>query len=433
VREKRIYDRGGALLGRWLYEQKGEGDRPPSQPPVGLAGEDPAWFDEVTTWVTDPLGHQTVHYFPSKGKLSRGLPFTPFLTDASGTRFLSREIFDGPAATAPRLRSEYVRYEADEPPKFTENPRRVSQRTVYHDDGDRFADLDLTDFDGLGHYRRSTTGGNFPSGNVRTTFTAFNVAAGTWGQPGYTVPAAGEPWILDSFSEQTVSEGGQSQTRQTCFDPATGELLRERLLAGAAPEPSDVLRRFTHQGGFVTLEEHFGGDGAALPAGDLCTLALPAPRYVTRHTPAGGIRARTEVLDPGDGRVLLTSLDLTVDSDTGLPAASRGPAGLETVFDYDVLGRVVREEPPGEAPLVTRYFPAAATGQAAIHLTRVDPQNPAAELQRAEFTLDGLGRVVDERRRRPGGGFSRRRTEYDAAGNPSRPPRPTTARGGSWR
>jgi hypothetical protein len=61
------------------------------------------------------------------------------------------------------------------------NQRLASQRTAFNDDtaASTYADEDLSDFDGLGHYRSSQTNGNFPGSNLRSSYTAFNPSTGT--------------------------------------------------------------------------------------------------------------------------------------------------------------------------------------------------------------------------------------------------------------
>lgn len=53
-------------------------------------------------------------------------------------------------------------------------------RTLYNDDGSTFAGVISSDFDGLGHYRRQETEGNFPGSNIRGQFGNYNPARGTY-------------------------------------------------------------------------------------------------------------------------------------------------------------------------------------------------------------------------------------------------------------
>src|SRR5262249_20164883 len=146
IRSKTVTDVSGAVLGTWTYEQAA---RPGSS------------IDEQRLLVTSPLGHQTYHYFDSfGGDWTEGLPFTPDLADATGTRRLSTEVYQGSAAGGALLRSTYLRF-TDDSVSAAGHPgqtaygsfdgRVESERTVFWDDGGRIADVDYSGFDGLGH------------------------------------------------------------------------------------------------------------------------------------------------------------------------------------------------------------------------------------------------------------------------------------------
>ncbi len=91
IRTKTVTDVSGAVLGTWTYAQA---------PRQGSS------VDEDRLLVTSPLGHQTYHYFDSfGGDWREGLPFTPDLADATGTRNLSEEVYQGTAASGALLRS----------------------------------------------------------------------------------------------------------------------------------------------------------------------------------------------------------------------------------------------------------------------------------------------------------------------------------------
>jgi hypothetical protein len=164
IRTKTTTDVNGAVLGTWTYEQA---TRPGSS------------IDEQRMLITSPLGQQTYHYFDSfGGNWTEGLPFSPDLTDATGTRNLSTEIYQGAVGSGALLRSTYLHF-TDDSVSAVNHPgqtaygsfdgRVESQRTVFWDDGGRYADVAYSGFDGLGHYRAASTGGNFPGNDVRTT------------------------------------------------------------------------------------------------------------------------------------------------------------------------------------------------------------------------------------------------------------------------
>ena len=109
------------------------------------------------------------------------------------------------------------------------------------------------------------------------------------------------------------------------------------------------------------------------------------------------------------------------DTTTGWVTASRDTAGLSTGYVYDGLGRVTQITPPAsgehrtfvcyEGPTATTAY-RAATAQACP----VASGNANAKTWE-HFDYDGLGRVVREKTLRPGSGVSKRFSLFDAAGN----------------
>ncbi|HSL83423.1 MAG TPA: hypothetical protein VLF66_11650, partial [Thermoanaerobaculia bacterium] len=266
---RRHRTRAGGVLGEWTYSHALE-------PSPGTVRQ-----TESRTTVTDPLDHTSVHYFSvyhddfdpatpePPGWLSQeyGLPFTRRVSDGTSPgRFLSREVFD---ASGTHLRSTYVRYELDA--NGEDNPRMASRRTVYHDDGNRRADLDLSEHDGLGHYRRSVASGNFPGAPSRTTFTRFNPNG---------APADSAPWVLGTYDLRQVTQGSQTVTQEFDFRP-DGFLRRTRSRKGATCGAEDVVvdriafpLSHATSPGFLAREDVYGGDGASLPCGTLSAIAL---------------------------------------------------------------------------------------------------------------------------------------------------------------
>ena len=144
-----------------------------------------------------------------------GLPFSKLpMADSTGTRFLSTQVFqcDAAGANCAPARATYVRYERDVDSRcdlyhrpglyrLDTNRRPVAQRTAHPDDPNDFADVNSSDFDGFGHYRTVATDGDFPGGgNQRSTFTNYN--------PGNVLP--GSAWVLETFTEQVVTQGAQA-------------------------------------------------------------------------------------------------------------------------------------------------------------------------------------------------------------------------------
>ncbi len=263
------------------------------------------------------------------------------------------------------MRSVYLRYEHDKLPSTTTNPavwyatnRRVaSEKTVFHDDGGRYAESTSSGFDGIGHYRTATTSGSFDSGNVRTAFTNFNPSRGTYldnGAAGSTHTAwpTTRAWVLGTFTDGSVTEGSTART-DYCFENAetdsmNGFLLRRRTLAGASAGSHDVVTTYTRDAaGNVTDELTYGGDTQTIgTTANLCALTLSGEAYRVHHTYAYGARATSKWYTAA-GAALAggTVLDRTVDANSGLPSSSRDVAGVQTDLTWDSSGRLTAEKP----------------------------------------------------------------------------------------
>lgn len=420
VRTKTVTDVSGALLGTWTYEQ------------AARAGSS---IDEQRMLVTSPLGHQTYHYFDSfGGNWTEGLPFTPDLVDATGTRNLSTEAYRGAAASGQLLRSTYLRFTDDsvsavnhagETAYGSFNGRVESERAVFWDDGGRTADVDYSGFDGLGHYRGAQTGGSFPGSNTRTTFVNYNAGQGVYhvdpltNDPypdnNFTMLASTAPWVLEASNFQWEAEGGNTAFTSACYDASTGFLLRRRthLANGSSPGTSDLLAVFTADAqGNVAREQYYGGDRQAVSAaaGNLCGLALPAsPVYRIDHTYQAGVLATSRYVDPASGAPLpFYALDQTTDAASGLVSASRDGAGQTTAYTYDAMDRVTSVAPPGLLKTTYAYTRAAAGVPAVADVTTSQTHE--------QILFDGLGRVWRETRLLPDV-WNVRETLYDGAGN----------------
>ncbi|NJL28955.1 MAG: hypothetical protein HC897_14235, partial [Thermoanaerobaculia bacterium] len=441
VTQRRLLNPNGGEIGRWLYEQN-------LVIPQPIGSQEPV---EMTNTITDPNNHKRVLYFsayrtgPNSVKdvnpRHYGLPITPRTNDGTPTkRFLSEEVFD---SAGNKLRSIYRRYEHDEPTNPNDlselafNPRMVTERTVYHDDGDRYREVTYSAFDGLGHYRQSTTGGNFGRANVRSAFTNFNPAQGTYqfdpvsGLPtaahSFTMLASTAPWVLDTFTETSQSEG-TTALRETCFEASTGFLLRERKLASGdgTRQNKDVLTVFTRDtAGNLSREQFYGGDTQALSVGaNLCSLALPTnDQYRIDHEYQYGVRRRSRYADAAGTALTFYTLDLDIDQNTGLPVASRDTAGLQTDYAYDGLGRLTWEMPAAGHDAWIEYVYNRATSAAALAkvriLGRVNGSQAGAGDTRHEVYYDGVGRVWRERRFQATFGWVARDTTRDGLGQPT--------------
>ena len=249
-----FHDAGGTNLGRWTYTQQLSDS--PSSPTGNCNGSNNVDPEQLsTTTVSLPSGDKTRYYFsvwpnllPASGTSDNfhgeeyGLPINKLEPDPlDSTRHLSVEYLDCAAngTDCEVVRSQYVGYDWEQPCLQTDlqcqdsNRRVASDRTVYHDDSDRYTTIDRSDFDGVGNYRTVVSGGNFPGPGARTGFTNFNpghdlILIDNIIQPGYIMLDSMEPWVLGKFPDRLTTEGGRTLKSQVCF-AENGFLLRERI------------------------------------------------------------------------------------------------------------------------------------------------------------------------------------------------------------
>ncbi|MDX1997370.1 MAG: hypothetical protein SF066_06595, partial [Thermoanaerobaculia bacterium] len=288
VGERRIFNSATVLEGTFVYSSA------LSTPPVATSTQRCSTgrlytppSEELAVTVVTPLKDQEKHYFsvfPGADfnnfptvydQRDIGLPFTRH-QPAQGGRLLSSVIYDcaDDGTNCVAKREQYVTFERDsatdcglveDPDCPNSNRRLVGERTRYLDDIEnpnttpvtyRYADVARSGFDGLGHYRTETTGGNFGQADTATTFTNWNP-----GSSSTTTPPLGSPWVLDTYIERRTTEGISTVVQQACFDPATGFLRRIRTLAGTTPQSKDLLTEWIPDvHGQATSERQYGGD-----------------------------------------------------------------------------------------------------------------------------------------------------------------------------
>ncbi|MEW6337597.1 MAG: hypothetical protein AB1625_09400, partial [Acidobacteriota bacterium] len=344
------------------------------------------------------------------------------------------------------------------------NRNLISERTVYEDGTE--AVTDYSGDTGLGRFRTVATSGTFGAANARTTFTNYTPASGTYPNS-FVVPSTSLPWLLNTYSEtastEVIGEAGKRAKSEACFEPATGFLRGTRALkdtgtGGTYPvitDPTrnefDVVVRYSHDGlGNVTEEQYFGGDTASVGTSELCGLltgvSSSSASYRIEHTYQYGSRRTSRYLDSSGAPVSFYSLDLDIDLNTGLPAASyerstgnKGEtgyqAGIKTSYVYDALGRLTDERPEATTGLAWRHYQHIRPGQCGLSTAKVEtcarpngtttacadvdttgcPGNTGL-LTRAAYTYDGQGRLVGEYTLQPAGSWNKRLTEYDALG-----------------
>ncbi len=375
--------------------------------------------------VTDPLGFETVSYFSTVGANNRwsyGLPYT-YCDPISGSfseagPFLSQELFN---AGGTKLRSIFLEFDSDgrDAGNYNEKAHRLRYRKeTFHDDGGKFREVTFSDFDGLGHFRTMTTGGSFGAADVRTSSTTYNANSGTYiiANPDdssidpatdFVLPSHNARWILETWDEQSVSEGGTTEKAEFCFSSTTGFLERRRQLAGSNRQSRDVVSLLTSSNGFVTRQRVYGGDTQNLGTGSLCSLSLSGPTYRTDHVYASGSLRKSTAVDC-TGTAILTLADYDIDSDTGLVATSRDAAGLGTSFTYDRLGRLTGQRPAELGWTQWTYtLPTTANPGLAPKLTEQQCQpfqtscSGTDLMSFREHRYDGLGRRLQETVRIP--------------------------------
>ena len=379
--------------------------------------------------VVTPLKDKTVRYFsvstnvtPSGWSiLDYGLPFTRYVTDGGSlTRYLSGRIYDCDVngANCQLKRSSFVTYDRDDSIASStveynarKNQRVLSTRTNYDDQGTLLEAVVYSSFDGLGHYRQSDLFGNFGAGDTRTTYVNYN--SGQTFPGGFTPPAAGTPWLLNTYKDSTTTEGGLSEKMEYCFNAATGFLERtRRLSSGTSRSGNDVVMRYTASSGNVVAEESFGGDGAGLDTtAAICDLTLLANQYQTNYTYLYGSLATAQAAG-----FTFKSVDRDIDAATGLTSRSRDVSQLATDYQYDTLGRTTYVKPAQDSWTATTYTPASSpSALAQIYVAR-QGNGGGGTLAESKTFFDALGRVSQEQERMPDGTWSARAITYNAMG-----------------
>jgi RHS repeat-associated protein len=425
VGKRRLKDAGGAVTGEWAYSTALTSDSNFSH------------AQELVNTMVTPLGDKTVNYFSVSTTYATtgwsifeyGLPVTHYVSDGgTPARFLSKRIYDcDPGSPDPvncqLKRSSFLTFENDGgafASTLEDNARRnqrvMSSRTN-HDDAGVYEASVLSSFDGLGHYRQADLSGNFGSGDSRTSFVNYN--------PGQTYPgaftplSAGSPWVLNTYTETTDSEGGVTQKSEFCFNGGNGFLERKRILkTGTARGATDLVERYTADAaGNLQTEEYFGGDGAALDTtSGLCVMGLPANQYRIEHTYQYGVMKTAQYGTAAGGLFTFKSIDRDIDR-TGQVWKSRDVSGLmTTVYEYDTMGRPVWVKPAQDGWTRNSYIKATS----ATSLSRVDTDRLAngggTVLAQSRVKFDAFGRAWQEDQRMADGTWSTRQTLYNAMG-----------------
>jgi hypothetical protein len=217
------------------------------------------------------------------------------------------------------------------------------------------------------------------------------------------------PWLLDTYTKKSNTEGGLTHSTYACFNAQTGFLERVRLpVNGATPQGTDVVTTFTSYKGLVDQTRYYGGDVKAqtlpLPTdAAVCTTSLSGhtPEYVIDNSFSGGVTSRSEYVDAAGNPVQIIR-DLDIDWRTGLPTASRDAAGLATTYTYDDRpARLISIKPPGQNAYATSY---EYSNQSTAALAKVvaTTGTGVTVAMRTTWEFDALGRLARQKSLAPG-------------------------------
>ncbi len=353
--------------------------------------------------VRDPLGNETEHFYKT-GNIGnsepgwnshwfKGLPFTAdsWVNSSEGYKlYLSSISWDGevdPRNPQNKLRSEYVRYEVNDPtlpssqggfPNPDQEKRRVASATVYHDDPtgeNSFYRLESlnSEFDGFGNYRRNERWDSVSPSAVLSTITDYNRHLEEQD------PKLINYWILNTFGHVQREYAGQISKTEYCFDTTNGFLLHSRVLNrfGTSHSINDLItvNRMGFSGGNATgniaERELHGADLTPLSSmtigQPICSDAMKAllnvsqPGHIEHYTYTNGVMTTTDVISPVTSEVILRIADNSIDANTGLISASQDPSGVQTSFIYDAQHRLISSSTPQLPTTVNTYCTITST------------------------------------------------------------------------
>ncbi len=440
VATRQMIDSSGTVLGTWNYKQTF----------YPKSGGDEA---ETATWIQQPApsgtgqGDCTKHYFFQDDTKSweQGLPYTKREDQVDG-KYLSSELWSGSntsngQCSGTKLRSTYLNFRKDVLPSSAEddqslwtatNRRVADSRVIYHDDGDRYIDVDSSDDDGLGHWRTVTTSHNFHEDDTIVASHTQTVRYNAYGTYSYwnanwDPPMPEDRWLLGTYewiNNKNLDATGETVTRRYFdFDPDTGFLNCVRQTrTGNAMGASDVVTVFVEDEdtGDVLEVKTYGGDLQSLGTGSVCdTPDLPSdPEAWVKHTYENGARKTSRPFKPNgtqDGSPSsYKTYDVELDASTGLVTKSTNPNGFETDFEYDSMGRPTKTILPSDA-YVDYVYTAPSGGNPAEVLTKKMWAGGGGALDENSTQFDDFGRPWKQRHL-DAGGWSEAETLYNARG-----------------
>ncbi len=216
------------------------------------------------------------------------------------------------------------------------------------------------------------------------------------------------PWLYRTVQD----EGGERIQEDATFDGCDGMTSLTRLAQVAPYVDADVPSRLTGQASDPTV--HFEYDGSDnlirqwTSGPETYPDNTPATLGETTYASANGVVTRATVRDRRANVGLWNAVERTV-APNGLVETTLDPNGLQTAMSYDEFNRPTTVDPPGTVEAAT------AIAYPDLRTVTTSVGSGTAELLEQRIT-DGLGRVVEERRRQPGGSMEKRVRRYDGFG-----------------
>ena len=455
----------GSVEGVWNYDS----DLFPPRNELGLYGANCSRANYRRVQVDAPANSEgkhtrTVYYhsvrqgprYPSTSTsidqwqvTDNGLPFSKDFKTGSSTstrRFLSQQIFhcNGNSCGGAK-RSVYVRYASELPWRpcairfgesarcYQVNPMKVAERTIYHDDGGRYVDVESSQYNGAGKFRRVVTKDNFAGTKTRTETTIYTATGGTnlgingttgyisVGSPSSYQPSLSQRWILHPFNKRTTTEGGRTYVTEFQFNGQGSLTCSRKWKTSGGRNAKDLVVKLGIGNtagvdrGLPTSETVAGGETANL-SGSLCATngsASAGSRFIFSHNYQHFQLAGSRISG------FPYSYRATVDRNTGLPKVTFNPADQRTTHSFDKLGRLTSSVPEsslGEAKTVYVYRNPAGSDPS-MDIRR---ENGSALMTLDTQVYDGFGRPTRKITRRPTGNASwvesEQKTFYDALG-----------------
>ncbi|MFQ5719726.1 MAG: hypothetical protein ACE5IK_09255, partial [Acidobacteriota bacterium] len=284
--------------------------------------------------------------------------------------------------------------------------RKATRTQIFRSDGTIMSKLvESSDYLDFGLYRTQTEYAlNSETQAFRTTRTAYlidpnnpDVLAGV--TTGVTASSLTGRWILNAVSSTQVERGGTGEILSRTVTTLVNVYGQPRVTR-AYPDPAKP-------GVYVQTTNHYDSLGR-LDRSDVVDVGGPTSVVrTTRFTLDDAGRVLYKEFGPS-GTFTWKAFDRDVDHDTGLVTATRSPAGVQTKYFYDALGRLTSIEPSGtELPTTISYPTLQQT---------IVTQGSGTDRIESQYHYDAAGRLIRQDRLGTSGQFDSQETAYDVAG-----------------